>query len=189
METLNHPAEKTAWELRYWWLFSHPRNRAQTTFYSHFVFPLFCPDRGPHFVLPQTSSARVRGLRRSKMSGGRLCAVLGELGFDAQDALDPDSFEWPFQYEEVRPLLDWICSSLRPSNVLSPSELSQYNLLLLLLLSLLFNRYLSCNEGKIGDYRGFRWCRLECLSVWRISGLTASGTVLLFVIVTTCHFA
>ncbi|URE04909.1 HAUS augmin-like complex subunit 3 [Musa troglodytarum] len=60
------------------------------------------------------------------MSGGRLCAVLGELGFDAQDALDPDSFEWPFQYEEARPLLDWICSSLRPSNVLSPSELSQY---------------------------------------------------------------
>ncbi|XP_008794030.2 AUGMIN subunit 3 isoform X1 [Phoenix dactylifera] len=60
------------------------------------------------------------------MSGAQLCAVLGELGFDGHDALDPDSFEWPFQYEEVRPLLDWICSSLRPSNVLSPSELAQY---------------------------------------------------------------
>lgn len=67
------------------------------------------------------------------MSGARLCAVLGDLGFDAggEDSLDPDSFEWPFQYEEVRPLLDWICSTLRPSNVLSTSELSQYEQFLL----------------------------------------------------------
>ena len=64
------------------------------------------------------------------MSGARLCAVLGDLGFSSGgDSLDPDSFEWPFQYEEVRPVLDWICSTLRPSNVLSTSELSQYNLL------------------------------------------------------------
>ena len=61
------------------------------------------------------------------MSGARLCALLEELGFDGQDSsLDPNSFEWPFQYKEARPLLDWICSSLRPSNVLSVSELSQY---------------------------------------------------------------
>ncbi|KAK4777242.1 hypothetical protein SAY86_005930 [Trapa natans] len=60
------------------------------------------------------------------MSGARLCAVLGELGFEGAESLDTDSFEWPFQYEDARPILDWICSSLRPSNVLSPSELSQY---------------------------------------------------------------
>lgn len=61
------------------------------------------------------------------MSGGRqLCGVLGELGYERHETLDPDSFEWPFQYEEARPLLDWICSSLRPVNVLSPSERSQY---------------------------------------------------------------
>ncbi|KAJ3669867.1 hypothetical protein LUZ60_010191 [Juncus effusus] len=59
------------------------------------------------------------------MSGARLCALLDELGFE-DASLDSDSFEWPFQYEEARPLLDWICSSLRPSNVLSVSELSQY---------------------------------------------------------------
>lgn len=59
------------------------------------------------------------------MSGGRLCGVLGELGYEAHESLDLDSFEWPFQYEEARPLLDWICSSLRPANVLSPTELSQ----------------------------------------------------------------
>ncbi|KAK9097818.1 hypothetical protein Syun_024863 [Stephania yunnanensis] len=59
-------------------------------------------------------------------SGARLCAVLGELGFEGHESLDPDSFEWPFQYEEARPLLDWICSSLRSSNVLSPADLSLY---------------------------------------------------------------
>lgn len=59
------------------------------------------------------------------MSGARLCSLLGELGFQGAEGLDPDSFEWPFQYEDARPILDWICSSLRPSNVFSLSELSQ----------------------------------------------------------------
>ncbi|KAF9602037.1 hypothetical protein IFM89_024794 [Coptis chinensis] len=57
-------------------------------------------------------------------SGAKLCNVLGELGLEGHEKLDPDSFEWPFQYEEARPLLDWISSSLRSANVLSPSELS-----------------------------------------------------------------
>ncbi|KAF3435895.1 hypothetical protein FNV43_RR22987 [Rhamnella rubrinervis] len=60
------------------------------------------------------------------MSGTRLCSLLGELGYEGAEALDPDSFEWPLQYDDARPILDWICSSLRPSNVLSLSELSQY---------------------------------------------------------------
>ncbi|XP_061357228.1 AUGMIN subunit 3-like isoform X1 [Gastrolobium bilobum] len=62
------------------------------------------------------------------MSGARLCTLLGELGYEGigSEALDPDSFEWPFQYEDTRPILHWICSSLRSSNVLSLSELSQY---------------------------------------------------------------
>ncbi|GAV70749.1 hypothetical protein CFOL_v3_14247 [Cephalotus follicularis] len=60
------------------------------------------------------------------MSGARLCALLGELGYQGANTLDPDSFEWPFQYDDARPILDWICSSLRPSNVLSLSDLSQY---------------------------------------------------------------
>lgn len=59
------------------------------------------------------------------MSGARLCALLGELGYEGHKSLDPDSFEWPFQYDDARPILDWLCSSLRPSNVLSPSEVSQ----------------------------------------------------------------
>ncbi|KAG0470815.1 hypothetical protein HPP92_016921 [Vanilla planifolia] len=60
------------------------------------------------------------------MSGARLFAVLSELGYGGHGSLEPDSFEWPFQYDEVASVLDWICSSLRPSNVLSLSELSQY---------------------------------------------------------------
>ncbi|CAL5051485.1 unnamed protein product [Urochloa decumbens] len=60
------------------------------------------------------------------MSGAALCTALTELGFDGEDPLDADALEWPFQYEEARPLLAWICSCLRPSNVLSPSHLAQY---------------------------------------------------------------
>ncbi|KAK1294323.1 hypothetical protein QJS10_CPA16g01578 [Acorus calamus] len=58
------------------------------------------------------------------MSGSRLCSLLGELGYEGHESLNPDGFEWPFQHE--KDLLDWICSSLRPSNALSPSQLSQY---------------------------------------------------------------
>ncbi|KAB2636667.1 HAUS augmin-like complex subunit 3 [Pyrus ussuriensis x Pyrus communis] len=60
------------------------------------------------------------------MSRATLCTLLGELGYEGADALDPDSFEWPFQYDDARPILDWICSSLRPSNVLSLAVLSPY---------------------------------------------------------------
>ncbi|XP_052187743.1 AUGMIN subunit 3 [Diospyros lotus] len=62
------------------------------------------------------------------MSGARLCGLLVELGYKGPEGvvLDPDSFEWPFQYDDARPILDWLCSSLRPSNVLSASELSHY---------------------------------------------------------------
>ncbi|KAL1198822.1 AUGMIN subunit 3 [Cardamine amara subsp. amara] len=60
------------------------------------------------------------------MSGARLCSLVAELDYEGAGKLDPDSFEWPFQYDEARPILDWICSSLRPSNVLSLPELSLY---------------------------------------------------------------
>uniref|UniRef100_A0A1J3J0K6 HAUS augmin-like complex subunit 3 n=2 Tax=Noccaea caerulescens TaxID=107243 RepID=A0A1J3J0K6_NOCCA len=60
------------------------------------------------------------------MSGARLCSLVAELGYEGAGKLDPDSFEWPFQYDDARPILDWICSSLRPSNVLSLAELSLY---------------------------------------------------------------
>ncbi|XP_043702263.1 AUGMIN subunit 3-like [Telopea speciosissima] len=60
------------------------------------------------------------------MNGSRLCSLLGELGYEGREVSDPDSFEWPFQYEEAHPLLEWICSSLRPTNVLSGTDVSQY---------------------------------------------------------------
>lgn len=64
------------------------------------------------------------------MSGARLCNLLVDLGYDDWQSLDPDSFEWPFQYEDTRPLLHWLCSNLRPSNVLSLPEVIQYKELL-----------------------------------------------------------
>ncbi|CAM6084995.1 unnamed protein product [Calypogeia fissa] len=71
----------------------------------------------------------------SDMIGARLCNLLGDLGYERWQLLDPDSFEWPLQYEETRPLLDWLCSNLRPNNVLAVSEITQYNEL--------------CEEGKV----------------------------------------
>ena len=61
-----------------------------------------------------------------RMSGAWVCVLLGELGhwgipYSGAEGLDLDSVKWPFQYDDARPILDWICSSLRPSNVLSLS--------------------------------------------------------------------
>ncbi|KAL2628601.1 hypothetical protein R1flu_013287 [Riccia fluitans] len=64
------------------------------------------------------------------MSGARLCSLLTDLGYDGWQTLDPDSFEWPFQSDETRPVLEWLCVNLRPSNVLSVAEIRQYNTLL-----------------------------------------------------------
>ena len=78
-----------------------------------------------HYSLPPPPQQLPRPPPTSRMSGAALCAALTELGFDGEDPLDADALEWPFQYEEARPLLAWICSCLRPSNVLSPSHLAQ----------------------------------------------------------------
>ncbi|KAJ7516089.1 hypothetical protein O6H91_22G042600 [Diphasiastrum complanatum] len=64
------------------------------------------------------------------MSGARLCGLLADLGYEGWQLLDPDSFEWPFQYDDTQPLLDWLCTNLRATNVLSVSELLQYKELL-----------------------------------------------------------
>lgn len=56
------------------------------------------------------------------MSGASLCSLLEELGYDGWQDLDADSFEWPYQYDETGPLLDWLCANLRPSNALTAEE-------------------------------------------------------------------
>lgn len=94
------------------------------------------------------------------MSGTKLCGLLGELGFEGHEKLDADSFEWPFQYDDARPILDWLCSNLRPSNVLSPTEVSQLRFLSFfnLLLNLLFFRI----------FRVFAWNKM-CFDLMSIS--------------------
>ncbi|CAA0805954.1 Unknown protein [Striga hermonthica] len=98
------------------------------------------------------------------MSGPRLCGLLAELGYEGHGSLDPDSFEWPFQYDDVRPILDWLCSSLRPSNVLSPSELSQYEQFL--------------QEGKLleGEDLDFAYDSISAFSVRRDNQEAVFGT-------------
>lgn len=63
------------------------------------------------------------------MSGASLCSLLEELGYDGWQDLDADSFEWPYQYDETGPLLDWLCANLRPSNALTAEEAVLYNAL------------------------------------------------------------
>lgn len=109
--------------------------------------------------------------KKKKMSGARLCALLGELGYQGAETLDPDSFEWPFQYDDARPILDWICSSLRPSNVLSLSELSQLVTipLFLLLFLLIFCYTLRRSAIWIGMYIAFlNNCLTGDIQVWAV---------------------
>ncbi|KAF5818499.1 putative tubulin binding cofactor A [Helianthus annuus] len=40
------------------------------------------------------------------MNGARLCSLLGELGYEGHRTIYPDSFEWPFQYEEDAPAFE-----------------------------------------------------------------------------------
>lgn len=54
------------------------------------------------------------------MSAIELVHVLAALGMKVP--LNAASFEWPFDVQEARPLLEWLCSSLRPSNVVSDEE-------------------------------------------------------------------
>eukprot|EP00761_Pharyngomonas_kirbyi_P007998 gb/GECH01008009.1/.p1 GENE.gb/GECH01008009.1/~~gb/GECH01008009.1/.p1 ORF type:complete len:240 (+),score=88.31 gb/GECH01008009.1/:1-720(+) len=56
--------------------------------------------------------------------GKRLCDALERLGYP--NVPSPDALDWCFDYEEIRPLIEWICSSLTPDNVLSPQELEIY---------------------------------------------------------------
>ncbi|KAL5197455.1 hypothetical protein ABZP36_000967 [Zizania latifolia] len=61
------------------------------------------------------------------MSATQLCDALAAAGFDGDVPLDPDSLEWPFlQGDDTLRLLAWVCSRLRPANVLSATDLALY---------------------------------------------------------------
>ncbi|KAF0908916.1 hypothetical protein E2562_030213 [Oryza meyeriana var. granulata] len=61
------------------------------------------------------------------MSAAQLCDALAAAGFDGDGPLDADSLEWPFlQGDDTRRLLAWVCSRLRPANVLSATDLALY---------------------------------------------------------------
>ena len=103
-------------------LFRTHATRAEHSLHTRRCRPRTAGPPPTHYSLPPPQPPTTKAAR---MSGAALCAALTELGFDGEDPLDADALEWPFQYEEARPLLAWICSCLRPSNVLSPSHLAQ----------------------------------------------------------------
>lgn len=108
-------------------------------FPSHFNVPLVLPEVKKNNPAQNSKicgrNFKIRGLPTGRsflnwswtMSGAPLCELLCELGYE-EGSFFPDSLEWPFQYEEARPILNWLCSSLRPSNVLSPSDLNQLHI-------------------------------------------------------------
>lgn len=101
------------------------------------------------------------GTKKSEMSGARLCSLVAELGYEGAGKLDPDSFEWPFQYDDARPILDWICSSLRPSNVLSLAELSLCVFFSILILDSHPFSFDSSNVSLLNVFFFFSWLGLN----------------------------
>uniref|UniRef100_J3MJ28 HAUS augmin-like complex subunit 3 N-terminal domain-containing protein n=1 Tax=Oryza brachyantha TaxID=4533 RepID=J3MJ28_ORYBR len=61
------------------------------------------------------------------MSATQLCDALSAAGFDGDGPLHPDSLEWPvLPGGDAHRLLAWVCSRLRPANVLSATDLMLY---------------------------------------------------------------
>lgn len=75
--------------------------------------------RSPIEEGPPRSSRRTATCCSGQPAAAWSCGppALTKLGFDGEDLLDVDVLEWPFQYEEARPLPACFCSCLRPSNL------------------------------------------------------------------------
>lgn len=58
------------------------------------------------------------------MGGHHLAELLEELGYGSR--LDPTGLDWPFQYEDTRPLMEWMCANLSAANVQTQQEVALY---------------------------------------------------------------
>ena len=59
------------------------------------------------------------------ITGPDFIHVLQRLGFDNLSGVIGHSFTWMFDYEPLRPFLDWFCAELQIPNVLKLRELEQ----------------------------------------------------------------
>ncbi|XP_057375585.1 HAUS augmin-like complex subunit 3 [Daphnia carinata] len=61
--------------------------------------------------------------------GKSLFQKLSEFRYPTINKYNPSSFDWLFDIEEALPFLDWLCSNVKPSNLLSSAELKQFECL------------------------------------------------------------
>ena len=58
------------------------------------------------------------------MGGDDVAALLEDLGYGSR--LDPNGLDWPFQYEDTRPVMEWMCANVSAANVLTQQEVALY---------------------------------------------------------------
>lgn len=58
--------------------------------------------------------------------GKALFQKLSEIRYPTINKYSPSSFDWVFDIEEAFTFLDWLCSCVQPSNLLTSVELKQY---------------------------------------------------------------
>lgn len=58
-----------------------------------------------------------------------LVQALQGLNFPAAGELDPQSLDWLFDIDAVRPMLEWMCQNVNQSNLLSEKAIEKYNYL------------------------------------------------------------
>lgn len=58
--------------------------------------------------------------------GKTLFEKLSEFRYPTINKYSPSSFDWLFDIEEALPFLEWFCSSVQPSNLLTSAELKQF---------------------------------------------------------------
>ena len=59
------------------------------------------------------------------MSGQDFICVLQQLGFENLNNMTGQSFAWVSDYDPLLPFLDWFCTELQATNVLTSNELEQ----------------------------------------------------------------
>lgn len=57
--------------------------------------------------------------------GGSLFEKLSQLKYPNVNKFNPSSFDWLFDNEDALPFLDWFCSSVQSSNLVTDSELEK----------------------------------------------------------------
>lgn len=83
--------------------------------------------------------------------GKTLFEKLSEFRYPTINKYSPSSFDWLFDIEEALPFLEWFCSCVQPSNLLTSAELKQYT-----------KMFLDANLNLYSLFVFIRFLRFEC---------------------------